>query len=177
MSLSELLKKREEDARTIGRKTVNVLTEAEAVALGATEANVLIVDECKLSMTTCVVNNVELKGEKVSDKNGKTYIKYALIGRDVATNATLRTWGAVEKGQKMFAIGDLAEFPCVHIPFGQFGYANGTFVQPTKPEGAVQSTSQAMAELWNDARQEGYAKAVVATNAERVVAKKTTIGG
>ncbi len=122
-------------------------------------------------MTTCVVNSVEILGEKVSTKDNKTYVRYMLIGRDVATNATLRTWGAMEKGKVMFVEGDIAEFPAVHVPFGKFGYANEKFVQPTKPEGALQSTSQKMAERWNEARQEGFAKAVQMATSTRVLEK------
>lgn len=170
-TLAEILKKREELARTEGKKLVNVLDEAQAEAAGATESNVIVIDEAPVVFRQCVVNNVEILGETVSQKNGKTYIRVALIGRDLGSNATIRTWALLEKGQKMFNTGDLADFPCVHIPHGKFGYANDTFIQPIKPEGVYQHTSQKNAELWNEIRMEGFAKAVqTSVNANAVMA-------
>jgi len=175
MSLSALLKKRESEARESGRKLVKVLTEAEAIAAGAKEDNTLVIAELPLAFTTAVVNNVEILGEKVSDKDGKTYVRYALIGRDLATNTTLRTWGAMEKKLvvegNMFVIGDMAEFPYVHVPFGKFGFANDSYIQPIKPEGAMQAASQGMAERWSVARQEGFAKQVALATSTKVLEK------
>jgi len=168
-TLAELLKKREELARTTGKKVLEVLDEAAATTAGAKEDNVIVIDEAPVVFRQCVINNVEVLGETVSKKNGKTYIRVALIGRDLGSNATLRTWALLEKGQRVFAQGDLADFPCVHIPFGKFGYANDSFIQPIKPEGVYQHTSQKNAELWNEIRMEGFAKAVqMATSATAV---------
>lgn len=173
MSLFAELKKREELARTEGKKLVNVLTEAEATAAGATTANIIVIDEAPVVFRQCVVNNIENMGETVSKKDSKTYVRVAMIGRDLGSNGTLRTWAIFEKAEKLPEVGDIAEFPCVHIPHGKFGYANDSIVQPLKPEGAYQHTNQKNAEIWNEARMQGFAKAVAAVT----VAKELTAVG
>lgn len=178
MSILDQLKKREELARTEGKKLVDVYDlstpEGNAKAEEIGVANIIVVDEAEVVFKTCIVNDVKNLGE-VKGKDDVTYTRLALIGRDTETNQTLRTWTIVAAGNKSFEQGDLAEFPCVHIPMGKAGFANGSLVTPRKPEGCFQHTSQKTAERWNAIRQEGYAKATAATiTASKAKAK---IGG
>ncbi len=166
MNLLEKLNKREELARTEGRKLVDVYQLSEQAGVDKAneigEANIIVVDEAPVVFRTCIVNDVKVLGE-VKGKDDVMYTRVQLIGRDTATNQTLRTWTIVAEGNKMYDQGDLAEFPAVHIPMGKAGFANGTLVTPRKPEGCYQHTGQKTAERWNAIRMEGYAKATAAT--------------
>lgn len=174
MSFKENLKKDIKFARTEGKVLVKVVSETDAeyanLEKGWEEGTIpyFLADEGEVKFRLSVVNNVEILGTTKSEKDGKTYQRVYLIGRDTLTNQTLRTWTIVEEGKKMYQEGDLAEFPCVHVPHGSWcitmdASENVTAITATKPEGAYQHTSQKLAERLNETRVLGYQMSATTT--------------
>ena len=164
------LRKQASVARETGAKIVNVFrenedddaTEFERI-LNALEAGTLqqvIVDDQieHFQMRIAVVNSAELTETIVSEKDGKSYDKYALICRDEENNQTLRSWTIRLSELNGYAVGDLLKIPTVHIPKGSVAVSYGkesekgagdgaiTFVEPIRNAGCHQTFSKKVAE-------------------------------
>lgn len=147
-----------EFGRTEGRKVVVVFdNEADAIAAGLSEINSIMPDavDAKIVFRTVVINSVETN----STKNPE-YVQDYMIGRDIATNQTLRTWAVRKVDAKAPEVGDMGEFPAVHIPQNFFALDGKTAVKAIKPEGHYTNTSAKNAEVWNAKRQMGFAAQV-----------------
>lgn len=150
-------------------KVFTAAEEAQAIAAGLTANNQIIVQDINtpLVMRDVVVNAVETKVVA----NG--YVNHALIGRDIKTNQTLRTWMVAKADAPAPKVGDLATFPAVFVPFGSFAMT-GTedktkATTPTQKDGCYVDAGRKNAEIWNAERMAGYAAAVTAVTRKAAV--------
>lgn len=155
--------------RTEGRKTVQLFTNIrEALAAGYVDEDAIYSVDAPLEMRNCVVTSAELLSEGIHPKQG-AWKRYALIGRDIATNQTVRTWTV---GKSTYEVGAIAEFPCFQMKAGKFYISmkadkSTTYLLALKD--GFQHCEEAQAVAWNEARMAGYAAVVAAVSRKAAV--------